>query len=120
MRLPIEDRKKAEKIKSELLEEFQMGKQDREEAIFELTNRKRQRDESAQTFAHKIMELDRLAYPTFDENSSKTIAKVYFVKGLHPKMQTALKSLPLFTETQINDLAIETTRLQLAGIHTFS
>ncbi len=116
MRLSCEDKKKPEKIKSELLKEFEKGKQDREEAIFELTNRKRKPEESAQTFAYKIIELVRLAYPSFDENSTKTIAKDYFIKGLHEKMQIALKSLPSFADAEINDLATETTRLQLAGI----
>ena len=94
MRLSSEDRKNAEKIKSELFKEFEKGIDDREEAIVVLGNRKRHPDESPQTFAHKVTELFHLAYPSFGETTTKTIAKDYFVRGLHPKMQIALKSLP--------------------------
>ena len=75
MRLSEEDKKDAEKIKGELLKEFEKGNQDRETAIHELNNRKRKPDESAQTFAFKIMELVKLAYPTFNEDTHKTIGK---------------------------------------------
>ena len=42
MRLSSEDRKNAEKLKSELFKEFETGNADREEAIVVLGNRKRQ------------------------------------------------------------------------------
>ena len=120
MRLSQDDKKDVEKIKSELLKEFEKGNQDREMAIHELNNRKRKPDESAQTFAFKIMELVKLAYPTFNEDTRKTIAKDYFVRGVHPKMQISLKALPDFDKADINKLAVETTRLQLAGIGSFA
>ena len=120
MRLSQDDKKDVEKIKSELLKEFEKGNQDREMAIHELNNRKRKPDESAQTFAFKIMELVKLAYPTFNEDTHKTIAKDYFVRGVHPKMQISLKALPDFDKADINKLAVETTRLQLAGIGSFA
>ncbi len=41
------------------------------------------------------------------------------MRGVHPKMQIALKALPSFEQSNINDLASETTRLQLAGIQSF-
>ena len=94
MRLSSEDRKSPEKIKSEIFKEFETGNEDREEAIVVLTNGKRHPDESRQTFAHKVTELVHLAYPSFDETTTKTVAKDYFVRGLHPKMQVALKTLP--------------------------
>ena len=119
MRLSSEDRKNPEKIKSELFKEFETGNEDREEAIVVLTNRKRHPDESPQTFAHKVTELVHLAYPSFDETTTKTVAKDYFVRGLHPKMQIALKTLPSFAEADIYNLAKETTRLQVVGIETF-
>ena len=50
MRLSQDDKKDVEKIKSELLKEFEKGNQDREIAIHELNNRKRKPDESAQRF----------------------------------------------------------------------
>ena len=120
MRLQCDDKKDPGKVKFEFLKEFEKGKQNREEAIFQLANRKRQPEESVQTFAPKIIEIVRLAYPPFDENAIKTIAKDYFVKGLHKKMQIPLKTFPSFAEAEINELVIETTRLQLAGIETFS
>ena len=46
-----------------------------------------------------------------------TIAKDYFVKGVHNDMQVALKSLKEFDEGDINKIADETARLELAGIH---
>ena len=120
LRLSSDDRKNPDKIKSELFKEFEEGKQDREEAIFQLGNRTRHPDESVQTFAHKITELVRLAHPSFDETTTNTIAIDYYVRGLHQKMQIALKALPSFAEADINTLAMEATPLQVAGIETFS
>ena len=109
MRLSSEDRKNPEKLKSKLLKEFETGNADREEAIVVLGNRKRHPDESPQTFAYKVTELVHLAYPLFEENTAKAIAKDYFVRGLHPKMQIALQSLASFAGADIYDLAKETT-----------
>ena len=89
MRLISEDRKNPEKIKSELFKEFETGNEDREEVIVLLGNRKRHLDESPQTFAQKVTELVHLAYPLFDKNTMKTIAKDYSVGGLHPEGQIA-------------------------------
>lgn len=120
MRLSTDDRKKADQIQSELLKEFERGNLDREAAIVELNNRKRKSDESAHTLAYKIIALVKLAYPSFDDITRKTIAKDYYVKGVHPKMQIALKSLPSFSDADIDKLAAETMRLQLAGIDSFA
>ena len=100
LRLADIDKKNPEKIKEELLREFERGKQDRELAIHELTNRMRNADESAETFAYTIQELVALAYPTFDVETRNTISKDYFVKGLNSKMQIALKSLPDFNSAK--------------------
>ena len=62
MRLGNEDKKNPDKVKEELLKEFERGKQDRELAIHELNNRMRNTDESVQTFAYKIQEL--VTWPT--------------------------------------------------------
>ena len=118
MRLSSEDKKKEEKIREELLKEFERGHQDREQAIHVLDNRHRKEDESAHTYAYHVLELVKLAYPTFQEEAVKTLAKDYYVRGLHPKMQAELKSLPGFDKTNINELATETTRLQIAGIQS--
>ena len=115
-RLSTEDRKNFETIKAELLKEFERGQSNRDEAISELSKRRRKEGESAQTFAYKLAELVKLAYPKFDHNNCETIAKDYFVMGLHPDMQIALKSLEKFSRITLNELAAETTRLELAGI----
>ena len=92
----------------------------REAAIFELNNRKREKDESPQTFAFKLLELVKLAYPSFEDEALKTIAKDYFIRGVHPNMQVPLKSAPDFATASIDKLAIETSRLQIAGIKSFT
>ena len=40
------------------------------------------------------------------------------MKGLHHEMQIALKSSPKFSAAYLNELAKETTRLQIAGIES--
>ena len=120
MRLGASDKKDPSKIKCELLEEFERGNQDREVAINVLVNRTRSFDESPQTFAFKIQELVSLAHPAFHTNTCNTIANGYFIKGLHPKMQVALKSLPVFVSASISQLATETVRLEIAGIDSWA
>ena len=89
---------------SELVKDFQTGNEDREESIVVLGNRKRHPDESPQAFVHKVIELVHLAYPSFDETTTKTVAKDYFLRRLHPKMKIALKTLPSFAEADIYNL----------------
>ena len=101
MRLPITDKKNFDKVKSELLKEFEKGNQNREMAMFELNSRKRKPDKSVQTFAYKILELVKLVYPAFNDEALKVIAKDYFLKGLHQKMQIALTSLQDFEKTSM-------------------
>ena len=120
MRLPPEEREDEQIIKTELLKEFERGNQNREEAIYQLNNTKRKFGESAHTYAYHLMELVKLAYPTFEDDDIETIAKDYYIKGIHPQMQIALKTLPQFAKASISDLASETTRLQLAGIQSFA
>ena len=115
-----DDQKDDTKIGNELLKEFKRGQQDREEAIAELQVRRRLPDEPTQTFAYKLLDLVKLAYPTFSDDARKTLAKDYFVKGVHPSMQVALKSISTFKDLTINDLATECVRLQLAGVETYS
>ena len=82
MRLPEDDKKDAEKIKQELLAEFEKGQLNREEAIQELAKRTRQSDESAQNFAYKVIELVKSAYHSIDDETRGTIANDYFVRWL--------------------------------------
>ena len=118
LRLSEADKKDPSKIQEELKREFEKGNQDRELAVHELSNRKRFCDESAQTFAYKIEQLVKLAYPSFNDEARQTIARDYFVKGLHHEMQIALKSSPQFSTASLIDLAKETSRLQIAGIQS--
>jgi len=119
MRLSDDDRKSFARIKEELLKEFEKGQLNREEAIHLLSSRQRQPEESAQTFAYKLLELVKLSYPTFPIDQQKTIAKDYFTRGVHPDMQIALKSWTTFKDSNINALATETTRLELAGVKSY-
>ena len=118
LRLSETDKKDPYKIQEGLKREFEKGNRDRELAVHELSNHKRFRDESAQTFAYNIEQLVKLAYPSFNDEARQTIAKDYFVKGLHHEMQIKLKSSPKFSNTSLIDLARETTRLQIAGIQS--
>ena len=116
LRLGEEDRKNVTRIQKELLVEFEKGHANREEALFTLSNRVRNPNESAYTYAYKLKELLKLAYPSFDSSTRAVIAKDFFVRGLHSDMQLALKSMEKFANCDIDSLAEETTRLQLAGI----
>ena len=116
LRLTDDQKKVFESIKEELLKEFERGQLDREEAIATLNDRRRKSEESPQTYAYKIVELVKLAYPTFNVATRKTIAKDYYMRGLHSEMQVALKASERFNDNDINALATETVRLELAGI----
>ena len=119
MRLSDGDKKDFTKIKEQLKKEFERGQLNREEAIHILGSRLRKPDESPETFAYKIQELVKLAYPTFADGARKTLAKDYFVRGVHPEMQIALKAETTFETNDVDALAKETVRLELAGIKSF-
>ena len=110
LRLPEDDKKNVAKIKQELLSEFEKGQLNREKAIQELAKRSRAKRESAQTFAYKIVELVKLAYPSIEDDTRGTIAKDYFVRGLHADMQLALKSDEKFSSTDIKTFIRPTER----------
>ena len=116
MRLPADDRKNPNKIKDELLKEFNKGQVNREAAIKELKERTLKPGEPFATFSYKIEELMKLAYPDFNEVVRTTIAKDYFVNALSCEMQTALKSIADYSSKSLSDLVTETTRLELAGV----
>ena len=118
LRLSDEDKKSFNTIKKELLKEFKKGYKDREKAISKLASRSQSEDASPQTFAYHIQELVKLVYPSFDEDALKTIAKDYYTKGVHPRMQVALKSLSNFNSLDVKVLANETTRLTTTGIES--
>ena len=118
MRLSEEDKKKDNRIKEELLKEFERGQLNREEAIHLLSGRPRQLVESSQTYAYKLMELVKLAYPNFDEATRETIAKDYFMRGIHPNMQIAIKSNEKFASSDLKKFTAESSRLELTGIRS--
>lgn len=116
LRMSAADQKDPELVKAELLKEFERGQLNREEAITSLDQRKRLPKESAENFRHKIIELVKLAYPTFTDNVRESIAKDYFVRGLSQDLQIAVKSVPDFSAKSIKEITAETVRLELAGV----
>ena len=116
LRLSAEDRKDFDKIKDELYKKFRKGQLDREEAINVLGSRSRVSGESAHTFAHKVTELVKLAYPDFVDAVRLSIAKDYFSRGLQKEMQTALKSAAGYKDMDVRACADEVVRLELAGV----
>ena len=120
MRLTAENKKNFDEIKKELKKEFERGQLNREEALSVLSNRTRDPKESPHTFAYKLTELVKLAYPNFNDETRQTIAKDYFMKGVYPDMQVALKSRATFANDDITTLASETVRLALAGVKSYA
>ena len=86
MRMSDDDKKDPDKLKAELLKEFERGQLNREEAIAELDTRKRGEKESAENFAFKIIELVKLAYPSFTDDVRQSLAKDFFVRGLSKQL----------------------------------
>ena len=115
-RLTDDDKKDYTKLKEELLKEFEKGQLNREEAIQELDKRRRLPDESPQTYAHKVKELVKLAYPSFADEIRKSIAKDYFVRGLYHDMQLAIKSTESFATKTVDQISDGVSRLELAGV----
>ena len=120
MRMPDEEKKDPAKVKSELLKEFERGQLNREEAIAELDTRKRLDTDSAENFAYKMIELVKLAYPSFTDDVRLSLAKDYFVRGLSKQLQLAIKSLPDYDTKDIKAIAKETVRLEIAGVSSVS
>ena len=116
LRLSDEERISFEKIKEELFKEFLKGQLDREEAIVILENRRRTSEESAATFSYKIIELVKLAYPSFTDAVRDSIAKDYFVRGLGEEMRISLKSSTGYATMDVKAAASEVIRLELAGV----
>ena len=122
MRLSDANKASFDAIRDELYQEFEHGNRDREEAIQKLASRQHLPTESVQTFAYKLTELVKLAYPestAFTAATQNTIAKDYFVRGLHPAMQIALKCSPNFRTMDLKAATDETVRLELAGVKTY-
>ena len=116
LRLSDEKKKDPSELKAELLKEFERGQLNREEAISELDSRKRLVDESAETFAYKVIELVKLAYPLFAADAQDSLAKDYFVRGLASDVQVSLKSVSNCSTLDTRATAKETVRLELAGV----
>ena len=115
MALSAEDQKDPEKIKTALVGSFDTSKRNREVAIEKLKHRKRNADEEAEVFAHKIQELVKKAYPKFDDPSQKSLAKDHYVSGLAPEMQKELRKLTDFEDKTLSDLVKQTTYFEIAG-----
>ena len=116
LRMSDDDKKDPEELKAELLKEFERGQLNREEAISELDSRKRLADESAETFVYKVIELVKLAYPSFAAAARNSLAKDYFVRGLSSDLQVALKSVAGYAALDAKATAKEAVRLELAGV----
>ena len=69
-RLLPEDKKNEDKIRAELLKEFERGYQGREQAIYALENRHQKEDESAHSYAYHILELVKIGIPEFPKECS--------------------------------------------------
>ena len=119
MRLNDDDKKDFDKIKEQLKKEFERGQLNREEAIHVLSSRHRKPEESPETYAYKLKELIKLAYSTFAAAAQQTLAKDYYMRGIHPDMQIALKAETTFETNDVDALAKETVRLELAGIKSY-
>ena len=66
MQLIDEEKTRFNIIRDELFKEFERGQLNREDALRQLERRNRQSNETALTYAYKIIELMKLAYPTFE------------------------------------------------------
>ena len=120
MRLTDAEKKSPNRIKEELLKEYERGNRDREEALTQLMSRSRKATEPLLTYAFKIEELVKLAYPDFTDAPRQIIVKDFFVKGrLHADMQLAMKSLPTFTSSDLKTLVAEACRLETAGVNSY-
>ena len=118
--LTTDDRKDPEKIKTALLNNFHRSKRNREVAVEELANRQRLPNENAEVFAYKIKDLVKLAYPKFNDEATSVLAKDYFVKRLHPDIQRELRKAKDYDDKTLDDLASDTTLLEIAGINSQS
>ena len=120
MRLDENDRKNYDSLVTELRKEYKKGTRDREAALVELSGIK-YNGHSIMNHAYDIMELIKLAYPTFTDAHRQIVAKDYFLKSIHKDMEIELKAkYPKFDEISLTDLAKETGRLELAGIKSKS
>ena len=90
LRISAEDQKDQEMVKTELLKEFEPGQLNWEEALTELNQWKHLPKESADTYAFKIIELVKLAYPTFADAVRQSLAKDIFILGLSSELQLAV------------------------------
>ena len=116
LRMSEADRKDEAKIKTELRKQYEVGNRDREEALFLLSAVQRKEEETAKDFVFCTAELVKLAYPTFNQASKDVHEKDSFVKGLHPEMQTKLKTLANFADLDMKGILDNTVRLEVAGV----
>ena len=111
MRLSDEDKKKPDKIRDELLKEFDRGVVNREEAIHLLNTTSIRTSESCSAFSYRLKELVKLAYPDFTAPAMDKISKDYFVKSMSAEMQVALKSVQNYSTKALKETVEDTARL---------
>ena len=116
LRMSEDDRKDFEKLKKELYKEFKSEERNREEAVSELSKRKRLVGESIPTFAYRVAELVQFSYPSFDDAHRGTVAKDYFVNGLSENMQVWLKASPDFASKSMKDVTELAASFEIAGV----
>ena len=85
MRLSADGKKDYNKLETELRKEFKEGTSNREAALNELKGVK-YKGHSIITHAYNIMELVKLAYPTFNSASMQIVVIVYLINSLHRDM----------------------------------
>ena len=116
LRMSDDDQKDLKKLKTELFKEFKKEERNREEAVTELSRRKRQTDETIPTFAYKLTQLVKYACPTFDDEHRNKLSKDYFVNGLSETMQMWLKSSPDFSTKSLKEVTDLAASFEIAGV----
>ena len=116
MGMAEEDKKDHEKLKKALLDNFDRAARNREVAMEELKHKERLPAEGAEVFAYRVLELVKYAYPKFDSATVSSLAKDYFVKGLHKDLQRELKKDTNFENKSLQQLAEGVTYLEIAGV----
>ena len=114
--MSADDKKDLSTLKTELYKEFKKEQRNREEAVCELTKRKRSPGESIPTFAYNLLELVKMAYPEFDDNHRGIIGKYHFVNGLTHNMQVWLRSTARFANKTFKEITELASSLEIAGV----
>ena len=117
LRMEEEDKKDFEKVKAALYKEFKKEERNREEAVAQLSRRKRLANETIPTFTYHVTQLVKYAYPSFDAGHKDKLAKDNFVNGLSETMQLWLKSSPGFSAKTVKEAADLAESFEIAGVN---